>query len=244
MGRIAGRNNRLDVYPEGVSGDVGPTGPTGPGPVGPTGPTGPANGVTGPTGPTGRTGPTGPTGRVGPTGATGTTGPTGPTGPGGGPVGPTGPTGPTGGLVDYGMFFGNATATPESGDYAATIAVGANIDFPRSGPNAALGITRLSAGNFQLAAIGKYHVSWQVSVDEPGQFQLTTTTGPAIFPGSTVGRATGTSQIVGDTMITTTVPNQIISVTNPATNSTALTVTPIAGGPDTVSPTLVIERLS
>jgi hypothetical protein len=137
------------------------------------------------------------------------------------------------------MFYGNAP-----GDYAATIAVGANMDFPRAGPTAAIGITRTGPGTFQLATIGKYRVSWQASINEPGQLQLTTTLmGGSVFPGSTVGRATGTTQIVGETTIQTTSADQIISVTNPATNSAALTVTPIAGGASAVSPTLVIERL-
>ena len=42
------------------------------------------------------------------------------------------------------------------------------------------------------------------------------------------GRATGTSQIVGMAIITTTVENSVLSVRNPAGNATALTITPLA----------------
>jgi len=58
-----------------------------------------------------------------------------------------------------------------------------------------------------------------------------------------VGRATGTSQLVGTTLITTTKTNSILTVRNPAGNSTALTITPQAGGTRAVSASLVITRL-
>ncbi len=249
--RFTSRNNRIDVYPEArVSGTLGPTGPTGStagatGPTGPTGatgkgatgPTGAGSGFTGATGPTGDAGPLGPVGPTGASGATGTSGGTGPTGPGS--TGPTGPgaTGPTEGILDFATFYGNAPS-----DYGSTIAVGAAVDFPRAGPAAVgTGITRLSAGIFQLATPGIYSVFWQVSITEAGQLQLTTNHGVSPIPGTTVGRATGTSQIVGSTLITTTVVDQTISVTNPAGNPIALTVTSDAGGSSAQSPTLVIE---
>ncbi|WP_256941429.1 hypothetical protein [Bacillus sp. EAC] len=58
-----------------------------------------------------------------------------------------------------------------------------------------------------------------------------------------VGRATGTSQIMGMSLVTTTVPNTILTIRNPAANSTALTITPMAGGAEPVSAHLVITRL-
>jgi hypothetical protein len=99
----------------------------------------------------------------------------------------------------------------------------------------------VNAGSFTLPNIGDYQVSWQVSVDEPGQLQLSLN--GAGLPETVVGRATGTSQLVGNTLITTTIANSIISVINPPGNSTALTITPIAGGASAVSATLTIVAL-
>ena len=56
-----------------------------------------------------------------------------------------------------------------------------------------------------------------------------------------VGRATGTSQIIETALIQTTVENSIVTVRNPAGNSTALTITPLAGGLRPVSASLLIE---
>lgn len=152
----------------------------------------------------------------------------------------------------YNLFINNANAsTSAGGDYSlffalmpgdnsATVAVGAPVSFPQDGPTTGV-IVRTAASTFNLPAIGDYEVSWQVSVSEPGQLQL------AIngigLPHTVVGRATGTSQLVGSTFITTTSADSILSVINPAGNSTALTITPIAGGATAVSATLTIKVL-
>ena len=81
----------------------------------------------------------------------------------------------------------------------------------------------------------------RVSVDEAGQLVLTLN-GVELAPTVT-GRATGTSPISGHALVTTTMPNSILTVRNPAGNSTALTVTPLAGGTEPVSATLLIKRL-
>lgn len=211
------RGRRGEEGPKGTAGSAGVTGPTGPG--------------------TGSTGATGPTGVTGPccTGATGPTGTQGRVGESGGP-GATGPTGLAGVSGDYSLFF---ALMP--GDNTETIAVGAAVEFPQDGPTTGV-ITRTSTSTFNLPAVGTYEVAWQVSIDEPGQLELAI--GGAGLPDTVVGRATGTSQIVGDTLITTSVPNSILSVINPLGNSTALTVTPIAGGANAVSATLVIRRLA
>ena len=59
---------------------------------------------------------------------------------------------------------------------------------------------------------------------------------------SVVGRATGTSQIVGMSLVTTTAVNSKLTVRNPTGNSIALTLTPTAGGARAVSAHLVIIR--
>ena len=58
-----------------------------------------------------------------------------------------------------------------------------------------------------------------------------------------VGRAIGTSQIIGLAILTTTSVNSILTVRNPANNSTALTITPLAGGTQPVSAHLVIIQI-
>ena len=58
-----------------------------------------------------------------------------------------------------------------------------------------------------------------------------------------VGRATGTSDIIGMSVITTTEINSILIVRNPSGNSTALTITPLAGGTRPVSAHLVITQI-
>jgi hypothetical protein len=135
------------------------------------------------------------------------------------------------------MFYGTAP-----GDYAATIAVGADLDFPHPGPTSATTITRVNAGSFNLAAIGTYDVSWQVSIDEPGQFEVVL--GAVIQANTVAGRATGTNQITNRVFVTTTGVNTQLHIRNPAGNSTALTVTPNAGGASAASATLTIVQLT
>ncbi|MFB5253026.1 collagen-like protein, partial [Bacillus mycoides] len=231
--------------PTGATGLQGPTGATGlQGPTGATGLQGPtgATGLQGPTGATGLQGPTGATGLQGPTGATGLQGPTGATGLQGptGATGLQGPTGATGTVLDFADFY--ALMPP---DNAATVAVGGDVDFPRDGPFNGAGIARTGADTFNLSAIGSYQVLFQVSVTEAGQLVLTLNSGAGAveLAYTVVGRATGTSQIVGMALVQTSVINSILTVRNPASESTALTITPLAGGTESVSAHLVITRL-
>ena len=82
---------------------------------------------------------------------------------------------------------------------------------------------------------------FQVSVDEPGQLGLTLNS--VELAHTVVGRATGTNQLTGMSLVTTTVINSILTVRNPAGNSTALTITPLAGGTSPVSAHLVITQI-
>lgn len=228
-----------------VPGPQGPTGPQGPaGPQGPVGPRGPAGiaGPVGPQGPIGAAGPVGPqgpageTGAVGPQGPIGETGPTGPQGPVG-ETGPAGPQGPAGTVLAYADFY---ALMP--GDNAATIAPGTDVSFPQDGPTSGGSIARLSDSSFTLTDVGTYQVLFQASIDEPGQLVLTLN--GAELPYTVVGRATGTSQIVGMTLVETTVATSVLTVRNPAANTTALTLTPVAGGTVPVSAHLVITQLA
>ena len=169
----------------------------------------------------------------------GATGPVGPVGPPGavGATGAVGASGPSGGVLSAADF--NAQMP---GDNAATVAVGAAVEFPNDGSIYGADISRLSASTFNLASVGLYQVSWQVSVDEPGQ--LIVKLNAAEISTSCAGRATGTNQIVGMCIVPVAAPNAVLSITNPVGNAAALTITPIAGGAHTVSAHLVIVRLS
>ncbi|HYI79537.1 MAG TPA: hypothetical protein VEW67_01595 [Thermoleophilaceae bacterium] len=204
-----------------------------------------AAGKPGARGPAGKRGPAGARGAVGPKGADGATGPAGAAGPAGleGPAGPegpegvAGPPGPVGPVAtpEFAQFF--ALMPP---DNAATVAPGTDVDFPQDGPTSS-GIARTGADSFNLAAIGVYRVAFAVSVTEAGQLILTLNGADLAY--TVAGRATGTSQIVGEALVETTSINSILTVRNPAGNSTALTVTPLAGGTRPSSATLIIEQL-
>jgi len=169
-------------------------------------------------------------------GGSGTTGPQGPTGPPG-PQGSTGPPGPQGapGTSDYAEFY--AQMPP---DNPATVGSGQPVLFPQDGPADGT-ITRVDDSSFTLADVGTYQVTFEVSVTEPGQLELSLD-GVAL-PATVVGRATGTSQLVGDSLVTTTTADETLEVLNPLGNSPALTITPFAGGAQPVGASLVIQQL-
>jgi hypothetical protein len=176
----------------------------------------------------GAIGATGPKGNAGATGATG----------GLGPKGDTGSTGPIG-LSQYAEFY--ALMPPNN---AATVAAGGAVEFPQNGPQQ--GNIARSGGDspsaFVLPNIGTYRVAFSVSVSEAGQLELTLNSG--VLPYTVYGRATGTSEISGDALVSTTVINSVVSVVNPSGASTALTITPFAGGASPAAASLVIEQLS
>ena len=99
----------------------------------------------------------------------------------------------------------------------------------------------MSDSSFALSDVGVYQVLFQVSADEAGQLLLTLN--GAQLPYTVVGRATGTSQLVGMALVQTTVATSVLTVRNPAGATTALTLTPVAGGTLPVSAHLVITQL-
>jgi hypothetical protein len=130
-------------------------------------------------------------------------------------------------------------------DNSATVAPGGAVAFPQDGPSSAT-IVRIGVDTFLLPDIGTYRVAFSVSVSEAGQLVLTLGSGAGAteLPYTVSGRATGTSLISGEFLIETTTINSVISLANPTGNSTALTITPLAGGTHPVAASLVIERLS
>jgi hypothetical protein len=184
-------------------------------------------------------GPAGPIGPIGPAGPEGPQGPQGPQGVGGatGPAGATGATGATGpaGALSFAEFF--ALAPP---DNAATVAPGTAVQFPQDGPLSS-SIVRATASTFDLTTIGTYRVFFSVPVDEAGQLELSLN-GTALAY-TVVGRATGTADITGESLVQTTSAEALLEVINPAEESTALTITPLAGGTVPVSASLIIEQI-
>lgn len=201
------------------------------GPRGRSGSRGPT-GVTGPSGSVSLSGPTGAQGAVGPTGPATTIFATGATGA----IGSTGAQGPTTAL-SYADFY---ALMP--GDNATTVGLGTDVSFPQNGPQLGSDIVRANASSFNLVAIGTYQILFQVSVNEPGQLVVSLNNLEQTY--TTVGRATGTSQLVGVCLVQTSTVNSLLTIRNPSGNSTALTITPFAGGTNSVSAHLVITRLS
>lgn len=125
--------------------------------------------------------------------------------------------------------------------YAATVAPGTDVSFSRNGSSSSLDIIRTGPSSFNLTQIGTYQIFFQVGVTEAGQLLLTLN--GEDLEETVVGRATGTSQIVGMSIVTTTTINSILTVRNPAGNAAALGITPLAGGTRAVSAHLVIIQI-
>lgn len=129
------------------------------------------------------------------------------------------------------------------GDNASTVAVGAAVAFPNDGAtNSTIARSGASLTQFVLPDIGIYEVAFQVSFAEAGQLALALD--GSILPNSVVGRATGTNQCYGHTLVTTVSASQVLSVINPAGNLVALTITPSAGGTHAVSANILIKQLA
>jgi hypothetical protein len=126
------------------------------------------------------------------------------------------------------------------GDNAATVAPGTAVAFPQDGPIIGSNISRISDSLFNLSTIGVYQVSFNVSITEAGQLIIVINSIEQLYTVS--GRATGTSLISQSCLVQTTVPNSTLDIHNPAGESTALTVTPLAGGTNPVSAHLTITK--
>jgi hypothetical protein len=127
-------------------------------------------------------------------------------------------------------------------DNADTVGAGEDVDFPRNGVIANTNIGRINNSTLLLAATGTYLVSFSVPVTEAGQ--LTLTLNGVELPYAVFGRSTRTSDITGTTIITTSTANSTLTLRNPATNPTALTITPYACGTLPVSAHLTIVQLA
>ncbi len=81
-----------------------------------------------------------------------------------------------------------------------------------------------------------------MSVNEAGQLEFALNSAPLAY--TVYGRATGTSQIAGEALVTTSVIDSVVSVINPVGNAAALTITPFAGGKEPAVASAVIEQLT
>lgn len=141
---------------------------------------------------------------------------------------------PAAGVGTGAMFFGTTTGTGSAGnDYAATVAAGTAVPFPRNGPTSNAGITRngASTSSVIVAETGIYQVSWQVGITEASQLELATVTaGPTYAPiANTCATSGAGTQQNTNTVLVSLTAGQAIAVINPAGNATALTVTPSDG---------------
>jgi hypothetical protein len=227
--------------PIGAAGAQGPAGPIGAmgaqGPAGPIGATG-AQGAVGPIGATGAQGAVGPIGATGAQGAVGPIGATGAQGPAGA-VGATGATGATGAQGPAGMVlaFADFYALMPS-DNPTLVTPGAAVSFPHAAAASGSAIVQSNTTTFTLATAGIYLFTFQMSVTEAAQLALAQN--GTTLAQSVVGRATGTSQLVGTSMVTAAAGDSL-QVINPSSNP--ITITPAAGGTNPVSAHLTILRL-
>ena len=250
----------------GPRGHTGPTGPSG-GPPGPKGDKGDKgekgdkgnNGEKGDKGNNGEKGDKGNNGEKGDTGNNGEKGDNGNNGEKGekgdkgdkGNNGEKGDKGNNGEKGDKGDKGNNGLSVSFSsadffalmpGDNGASIAAGADLSFPQNGPTFGTDVIRLGPSSFTLVSVGIYQVMFQVSITESGQLCIVLNAGQN--PTTVVGRATGTSQLVGICLVQTVLPGSILSIRNPLGEPIALTATPVAGGTNPVSAHLVITRLA
>lgn len=140
------------------------------------------------------------------------------------------------GILAYAEFY--ALMPPNN---PGPVFLGGYVDFPNIAATSGNSIVPTSSNTFLLTDVGIYQVTWNVSVNEPGQLVLILNN--TVIPYSVSGRATGSTQITGSAIINVNVPNSILNLSNPPGNSQALTITPMAGGNSPVAATLIITRI-
>jgi hypothetical protein len=125
-------------------------------------------------------------------------------------------------------------------DNSPPVAAGGAVVFARNGSTSGTA-TRLGPSSFNLPVIGTYLVLFQVDVTAAAQLMLRLNGGLVL--DSVVGRATGSSQITGMSLVTTTLVNSVLEVINPPGNATTIAVPPDDGGTQPISAHLVIIRI-
>jgi len=112
----------------------------------------------------------------------------------------------TGSCADF--YLSNSSTT-------TAVAAGSPVLFNLAGPSHGV-IVASTGGSYLLPNIGTYEVAFQASVvTGAGAGQLVVALNNVPYTTTQVGRATGSCQIVGNSLITTNVPNTFLSVINP-----------------------------
>ena len=137
------------------------------------------------------------------------------------------------GILDFSDFF--ALQGTDNGSIGGGVA----LNFPRIGSTSGT-IIATGPSTFLLPTIGTYLVQFQVDVTAAAQLQLALNTVP--LSETVVGRARGTTQIIGVSLVTTSTANSILEVINPPTNL-PLTIPANDGGTHPISAHLVIMRV-
>ncbi len=184
--------------------------------------------------PQGPIGPRGPQGIAGPQGPEGPQGEIGPQGPAG-LTGPTGPQGPAGSFLGYADFYALMPA-----DNAVAIAPGEDVSFPEQSFIGSTSITRTTDSSFTFTEAGIYLVLFNAAVSEAAQLVLTVDGTELSYTVS--GTDSTLSQITGISIISAG-ENSVLTVSNPASATTSITLTPSSGGTSAVSAHLTIIRL-
>ena len=201
-----------------------------PGPQGPVGPRGP-QGVSGPQGPEGPQGVAGPQGEPGPQGPIGLTGPAGPQGIQGIP----GETGPAGSFLGYADFY--AIMPPEN---AAAIAPGEAVEFPEQSFIGGTNVTRTSDSEFTFTESGIYLVFFIAATSEAAQLVPAKNTTELSF--ALAGKDSVLSQLSGMAIIAAN-DGDVLTLRNPASATSSVTLSPNAGGNSPVTAHLILIRL-
>jgi hypothetical protein len=153
------------------------------------------------------------------------------------------PVSPVAFALTYAQFYGIAS-TLGLPDYQTPVAAGANMPFPELGPTLGAGaVTALSGSTWQLPGPGTYRVVFQLPINEANA-ELGVALDGALLgnPVCVAGRSVAGAQIWGNFVFTTTQAH-VLSVMNPASAPSSLTVTPKAGGGNAVTATLLIEQI-
>ncbi len=127
-------------------------------------------------------------------------------------------------------------------DNPAQILAGGDVAFPNDGLSSSTTITRATSSSFNLLVVGTYLINFQVSISESAQLVLALN--GVELPNTVVGRYTGTTQIIGSSVISTVVPNSVVSVRNPALNLSNFTVTTNSGGATPVTANVNIYQIA
>jgi len=120
----------------------------------------------------------------------------------------------------------------------STVSPGMALKFPQDGSIVGTGVSRTGPSTFNLASIGTYHVTFDVSIVGVGQLILVVN--GADLPYTVVG---SNEQLVGISLVVTTVANSILEVKNPQGNSAVLTTGATTGGVKASTAHLRIRQL-